>query len=521
MCSNLTLLTRNNASNLVPCGKCEECLDTKQLNLYSRLLLEYAFAVKRGGYAIYITLTHNDEHLPKYRGYYVEDSPTLQGASLYRPFVCTDSDYCSGSSAVVACAGIPVALPSDISVYLHRVKDRLRRLLKPVTPEWREAVSSVKSCFVSEFGQDPHGTHRPHWHGVICVSSPHINRFDMLDIVKTSWTGYTVKRGISSVTVPCMGFVSPGKNSLGQPDYFVSSVDALRYVAKYVSKDICEDVYLSSLHPEKAAHLSRFERQHVAHTYSRAISSQMVCTPRFGYGVAADWLDVLHDKVPKSYDRNLTLNTDLTFSYVNSKGRLSRIPISSQLARRMFGYYSSQMVDATLRHKVDKVRRTRYICEDTAVLEVLARRICDVANAENARYDDFVSSLRSHGDAYRWYTANSFGISYDELFNLVSRNRQRCVEYYMYTLPSVCLDSDPVCSYVQYFLAAHDVWRSNYRKSFEDVTGLPSYVSDSELHLSMFFYRSYRNWLSRRNCAELHLRNETYSQLRSYFLSNR
>lgn len=72
MCTNLITLTRYVAGkpvyDLVPCGVCPECLKKKQSGYVVRTIEE----VKKRGSCCFVTLTYNDENLPK-----IDGVPTL------------------------------------------------------------------------------------------------------------------------------------------------------------------------------------------------------------------------------------------------------------------------------------------------------------------------------------------------------------------------------------------------------------------------------------------------------------
>lgn len=158
----------------VPCGRCAECLAIRQSDWLVRAYFEYKACSDAGGTTLFVTFTYNNENLPHF---------TLNGktyACFYRP------DY-------------------------TRFMDLFRKRL---TRRFGVDKGSVKVFWTSEYGGK---THRPHYHALIFI-------YDKISV-----------SSIKHQIYECWpyGFINYGKFG-----GVVNSISAVKYVSKYVTKDL-------------------------------------------------------------------------------------------------------------------------------------------------------------------------------------------------------------------------------------------------------------------------------------------
>lgn len=168
----------------VPCGKCSACKSSKRMEWYVRAYYEYLDTVNSGGFVYYLTLTYNNKSLPKFK--------------------LNDNTF-------IACFN-----SLDIRNYIKRVRMTCMRNLDP--------DFEFKFFLTSEYGGN---THRPHYHVLFFVKNA-TYKYRFKGIARRQWF---------------QGFTAPGKLNNGE----VNSPGALRYVAKYVCKDITTDTYFAGL----------------------------------------------------------------------------------------------------------------------------------------------------------------------------------------------------------------------------------------------------------------------------------
>ena len=192
----------NRPKIVVPCGHCINCLDVKRSSWSVRLYYQWQYCVNNGGFALFETLTYNEDKIPRLYG-------------LWRCF----SKY-------------------DVQKYLKRI----RYYLSKYFPEF-DFRSNLKYFLASEFGGL---THRPHYHVVFFVSVP-FNQFLFKRIVEKLWSDLHFDVYALGVKVSFngfgFGFTCPGKLNNG----FVCSFGGLNYCSKYVCKDIFDQEYFFNL----------------------------------------------------------------------------------------------------------------------------------------------------------------------------------------------------------------------------------------------------------------------------------
>lgn len=152
MCTNLIELKRKVAgkvyTELVPCGVCPECLKKKQSAYVVRTIEE----VKKRGSCCFVTLTYNDEHLPK-------------------------SD------------GIPTLCREHLKKWKREVRTQYYR-------KYEKAFPSYSFILCGEYGPK---TARPHYHGLLLG----LDKFH-LHLMSQYWEkhfGFVVFENVSTVSL--------------------------------------------------------------------------------------------------------------------------------------------------------------------------------------------------------------------------------------------------------------------------------------------------------------------------------
>lgn len=177
----------------VPCGHCWQCQQKKRDGLFIRSYYEWEKAKHLGGYAVFFTLTYNNTSLPH--------TPNLH---------------------------IPCFSNKDIQDYLKRLRQRIsreceKRQYSPINGKTLEKnrLSYIYTC---EYG-DAH--HRPHYHFIFYIQSNFPQQL-FLSLAQKAWNG--------------QGRTMSSKHSSG----IINGVGALKYVTKYVTKDLASSAYLKN-----------------------------------------------------------------------------------------------------------------------------------------------------------------------------------------------------------------------------------------------------------------------------------
>lgn len=235
----------------VPCGKCEACRRKKVNDWYVRLGYDYYNLLKHGGQVLFVTFTYNPESLP-----YLN---TFDGAF----------DSLCPSYGEVPKVNIPCFSKKDVQYMLKRLRALLCENQLP--PRYQLNITEgVKYFVVSEFG---HEKKRPHYH-VLFFLPKKVDTFVFQVLCELAWS-----RRIKSSEIPDvvsdyieskggvkfgqfyrgehyfvlppkktkvkyqvfhrLGFVSYSydkEKKISKPE--VESVNCLRYVMKYLFKDV-------------------------------------------------------------------------------------------------------------------------------------------------------------------------------------------------------------------------------------------------------------------------------------------
>lgn len=179
----------------VPCGRCEECRDSKKYQWQFRLRCELDFCRKQKWNIGFFTLTYDDEHLPTIPDAYYKDESQVPD--------------------------LPIACFSrvDVRTFIDNIRKRLFDLYR---------VTSLRYMVCSEMGEC---TSRPHYHGLICFP-PECNPKKVFELVKSQW-----KKGFVFPRHYAGGVDSHGYRH--KPFLLNGDVQgAAVYAAKYVCKDL-------------------------------------------------------------------------------------------------------------------------------------------------------------------------------------------------------------------------------------------------------------------------------------------
>ena len=143
-----------------PCGKCVECLKRRQNDWKLRIVHESQYWSK----LYFFTLTYNNDSLPcrvDFRdiAYGIDDALFLGSYNECVEFVGNDDDLVVRSSACKV----------DVQKFLKRLRTNYLRSTG--------SVLEMKYFICAEYGPNPNGTKRPHYHGIIMTDADY---FDLL-----------------------------------------------------------------------------------------------------------------------------------------------------------------------------------------------------------------------------------------------------------------------------------------------------------------------------------------------------
>lgn len=178
----------------VPCGKCWQCQQARRDGWYIRNVFEYLQMQHHNGWCLFLTLTYNNENLPKVHG-------------------------------------IPSFCKEDLQKYIKRFRMRLTRHLSTVlkahnVPKYSDLSKSLVKSNIRYFVSCENGEkrHRPHYHILIYCLSDNINKYMARNIAINAWY---------------KGFAVPSAEN----DGFVLDLRGIKYVSKYVGKSMTDDDY--------------------------------------------------------------------------------------------------------------------------------------------------------------------------------------------------------------------------------------------------------------------------------------
>lgn len=190
----------------VPCGKCVQCREQYKQGYLLRAFYEYVGTISHGGCCFFYTLTYDNNHLPK-----VKISYDLLASKLppKNSFVSRHVEYVKNSFEV------PCFNKKQVQLFLRALDARINRSYH----------CGLRYFLTSEYGGK---TKRPHYH-VLFFIDKWVNKYRFRKLINDTWL---------------YGFNKPGDNY-----GLVQNINAIKYVAKYVAKDIDCPVSIQSLDP--------------------------------------------------------------------------------------------------------------------------------------------------------------------------------------------------------------------------------------------------------------------------------
>lgn len=143
--------------NTVPCGHCVECEKQKQSAWYARSYYEWLGCKSKGGYALFVTFTYNNDWIPTLQ---------IDGKIVY----CFDK--------------------VDMQMFLDALRKSIKRKYKRDMP--------FRYIITSEYGGK---TYRPHYHGILYIQygiSPYFIRQEIKRLWKYGFIKYGENLGVIS-----------------------------------------------------------------------------------------------------------------------------------------------------------------------------------------------------------------------------------------------------------------------------------------------------------------------------------
>lgn len=235
MCTNPQKLPNG---RIVKCGHCRECRQAKSLSWKVRNYFEAKRIQRLGGFMVYVTLTYNNDNVPRFSP--MEYLLSRETSEFPLHF---DVDKFKDSH-ISACREYLCFRHSELQNYLKAIRSQFVR----------DGIGDIRYFFASEFGGDydymddfghrRHATHRPHYHGLFFVNeSP--DKFERVRYViaqKWIYGDVTFTQDPNDSTAP-FGLVKlKGKLDTDLSDFLSPAM----YVAKYVGKETY-DPYLYKL----------------------------------------------------------------------------------------------------------------------------------------------------------------------------------------------------------------------------------------------------------------------------------
>lgn len=179
-------------SYTVPCGKCLECRSAKVSEWQTRISFELDALYKRGGTAVFLTLTYNSLNLPHV---------TLSTSDATQTIECFNRDHV-------------LQFLNVVKVYMNK----------------KYGKESYKYFLVSEYGGT---TTRPHYH-VIFFLQPQVNWFNFVEKCREKWSyGFLFPK--YDARYQC--YVD-SHNQPTEPPTIKNLQGCAKYVSKYITKDM-------------------------------------------------------------------------------------------------------------------------------------------------------------------------------------------------------------------------------------------------------------------------------------------
>lgn len=216
MCTNPIQVTRRYPTgksrvDIVPCGKCHECLAKKQ-NEFAALCIQEAKAAK----SMYLfTFTYDNEHLP-----IMASMLSARGERVGLGFVPpAEHSDCIDDMKDTRSVVHPVVGANDVEYCPSLCREDLRLFIKRFRVAYKRKFGRDIDCRFAAFGEYGDATHRPHYHAI----------FLDLDASQASFMRELYSKQY--------GFCDCREVKRVNPDGSPGFVRAAKYIAKYVSKD--------------------------------------------------------------------------------------------------------------------------------------------------------------------------------------------------------------------------------------------------------------------------------------------
>lgn len=170
----------------VKCGDCAECRQEKKLEWQHRAHAVYETTKKKGGYTLFLSLTHDEKHCPRFHG-----------------MRCFNPDEI-------------VLFRKRLRSYIVRYKRKNYVTGQYYCPFAEYYEDNFRLLICSEYGGV---THRPHYHILLSAAIPGLTPLMLRHFVARAWT---------------LGLIDSPQMAL---NHIVNSDFALKYVASYMYKD--------------------------------------------------------------------------------------------------------------------------------------------------------------------------------------------------------------------------------------------------------------------------------------------
>jgi hypothetical protein len=354
------------------CGNCEECRAVYKSAWSFRLMAELEPLVAKNWKMCFYTLTYDDEHLP---------------LLPIEAFKDPDRDYWINKEAGIS-RGIPCFSKDNIEAFTNHMRFWF----------FQHGLTDIKYFIASEFGSN---TQRPHHHGIYCVP-PDFDTKALFDEIHSFWERF--------------GFVFPkdyfgGFDSQGyehKPFVVNSPLAAMRYCAKYVTKDIYYNEFLNleglgigSFRIKERA----FKRCMQFHVQTRGLGSCYLETLK----TDEDKLKALNEGVFFNGDdkpRNLPqyLKNKLLFvNFYKKVGKIAPKRLVRRLPSAFFDEYREQIYNRKKKYAFDFFARLR----DSA--EWVARGVSPENTLRGLGFLNLVNSYLPRGMSLEDYYVGYYG----------------------------------------------------------------------------------------------------------------
>lgn len=219
----------------VPCGHCSDCDNKKRFDWQVRVYYEYLDTIDKGGFVLFMTMTHNDASLPfakaKVRDYLRDENG----------FALLDDDGKPSFKEVeseMSCFD-----KVELQNFTKRVRSDIRRSGKDVS--YKYFISSEyghEDTYVDRHGVERKGTGRPHYHGLHFFIGD-ITPSEARNILRDAWRHFSVGIIDWQDGQPIHNYKDNGvvdftdqPGAVTMEHGLVTGPGAIGYVCKYVQK---------------------------------------------------------------------------------------------------------------------------------------------------------------------------------------------------------------------------------------------------------------------------------------------